>query len=83
MATEQENTQPEEAVGEPEPKEEVITVQDTNPKEELVQQIRTCVIDGDSCKGLGDKLRDTAKELDISIEELIDEVFDQLACQEG
>ena len=81
MTTEHENTQPEE-------KEEVITapedtVQDTNPKEELVQQIKTCVIDGDSCKGIGDKLRDTAKELDISIEELIDEVFDQLGCQEG
>jgi len=84
MTTEQENVQMPVAT---EPvNEEVITpeqpVQELAPKEKLIQQLKTCVIEGDSCKGMGDKIRSTAEELGVSFDELLDEVFDELASKE-
>ena len=89
MTTEQENVQsPEQMPVETEPVNGEApatpeqSAQELAPKEKLIQQLKTCVIAGDSCKGMGDKIRSTAEELGVSFDELLDEVFDTLANKE-
>ena len=89
MTTEQENVQsPEQLPVETEPVNEEAPAtpeqpaQELSPKEKLIQQLKTCVITGDSCKGMGDKIRSTAEELGVSFDELLDQVFDTLANKE-
>lgn len=52
-------------------------------KQQLAQEVKDCVIEGKSCKGLGSKLDEVAKELGIGFVELIDQVFKLIDREEG
>ena len=45
-------------------------------QEQLAQHVKACFIEGKGCKGLGNKFDEVAKELNIEVDELIDEVFE-------
>ena len=59
------------------PEAETKTVQ-----EQLAEQVKACLVERNSCENLGSKFDDTAKELGIGLEELIDQVFEIIAGKE-
>lgn len=60
------------------PEAETKTVQ-----ERLADEVKSCVLESRNCEGLGGKLEDTAQELGIGLDELLDQVFEIIARKEG
>lgn len=77
MTTEQEKAQ----VNEPEATPE--TTHADEVKRRLAQQVKTCLLQSQSCKGLGNKFQEVAEELGVGFDELLDEVFELATAEEG
>ena len=54
---------------------EVSSEVETTTVKELAEQVKACVIESRSCESLGSKIDKTAKDLGISVEDLINRVF--------
>ena len=83
MATEQEKNQISEQATTPEPEaSEVPEAETKTVQEQLAEQVNACVIERKTCENVGSKFDDAAKELGIGLDELIDQVFEIIACKE-
>ena len=56
---------------------------ETKKVQELAEQVKACVIEGQGCKDLSSKFNDAAKELGIDFDQLLDQVFDLVAREKG